>query len=648
MMQSIRDLASGWLGKIILLAIIVTMAFFGIESYFAANVDTYAAKIESPKKFWVFGGDELEIDTNEFNERFQRARDQQRQAQGEAFDEIAFGSVDNKRLVLDQLIDEKLLELAAKEAGLTLSPKQLQDSILNDPTFQVDGKFNADQYRLALKAYGFTPKAYEQYLINQRTPYLLAGMVQASGLASDKDVDEFLKLSGQTRDLRVIELPLPSAGSVAPTDDEIAAWYKANTSRYQSVEQVAVEYVEMDAASLPPPGPPSEETLRQLYEDAGARYRTEDQRSIAAILIKVAADADKAAADKALARARDVVTQARLPGADFAALAATYSDDEATKGSGGDYGVLEKDIFEKAFEEAALALQVDQVSEPVRTKDGWNIIKLTDLQPGEARPFEEVRAELEAQYNETAQERAFSEQVGKFTDRVFADDQKSLEGAAKLLGLPVQRTALFSRAGGDGIAALDEVRKAAFADEQIKDKLVSEGVELGANQLIFLRVIQHQPAAALPLAQVRERVVADINADKLSKAAKLQADTVLKRLQSGTSFDALATEFARTIVPMPQSPRMAQNPMMSSLFTEAFKVSRPNGGPSFGIAKLSEERYLAFEVSAVTDGDPGKLDAATRQSLRQQLAFARGDEERKALLKALRKRYNVTVVESRL
>ena len=61
MLQNIRDKSSGWIAYVILGLIIVTMAFFGIESYFAPKLETFSARIEGPAKFLGWGGQSVDI-----------------------------------------------------------------------------------------------------------------------------------------------------------------------------------------------------------------------------------------------------------------------------------------------------------------------------------------------------------------------------------------------------------------------------------------------------------------------------------------------------------------------------------------------------------------------------------------------------------
>ena len=53
------------------------------------------------------------------------------------------------------------------------------------------------------------------------------------------------------------------------------------------------------------------------------------------------------------------------------------------------------------------------------------------------------------------------------------------------------------------------MRKAAFEDAQKVDRQVSDPVEIEPNHVVVVHVIDVQPAAPLPLASIRDRVMAD-------------------------------------------------------------------------------------------------------------------------------------------
>lgn len=89
---------------------------------------------------------------------------------------------------------------------------------------------------------------------------------------------------------------------------------------------------------------------------------------------KLASEGD--ANKQAKAKADDILKQIKA-GGDFAELAKKYSQDSSAA-AGGDLGFFGKGQMVTEFENAAFALQVGQVSEVVKTKYGYHIIKVTE------------------------------------------------------------------------------------------------------------------------------------------------------------------------------------------------------------------------------------------------------------------------------
>jgi len=352
--------------------------------------------------------------------------------------------------------------------------------------------------------------------------------------------------------------------------------------------------------------------------------------------------------ESARKKALGIVVQARQPGADFAGLAKAQSDDVGSRDAGGDLGIMEEGAFGEAFDKAFKALKPGQVSDPVRLPDGWHVIRYSELVPGSVRPFEEVRAEIESTYLESENERTFNTAAGKLVDAV-SENAASLQPAAKALNLPLNRTALFTRNNGEGFAALPAVRKVAFSEAQVADREISDLIELEPRHVAVLRVVEHKPAAAIPLAQIRERVLGDLQADRSAKASRAQADALLARAAKGETLDALAAELARPVMPMNGITRNAPNSQLRALSNEVFRMGAPTPGKvQLGVASMAPGRYVLLEVTAIRDGDLTSLDAATRDSLRKSLAQMRGEQAATEYVKSLRRIYKVTVAEDRM
>lgn len=647
MLQTIRDKSSGWLAIVVLGLIILTMAFFGVESYFAPKVETYTARIEGPAKFLGFGGQHKDIEQNEFRRRFDQLRAEQRSQQGDAFDALKFESAENKRTLLDRMIDEEIAMLSAQRDGISASKAEVQKAILEIDAFKVDGTFSADQYRLALQSQGYTTASFEQLVSNGLIRSKLSEEIASSAFSSDDEVDDFAHLSQQTRDLIWLELPTPSLPAEPPSDKELRDWYQSNASRYQREENVAIEYVEVDAAAIPKIESVDEVTLRERYEQQKGRYVTEPQYLASHLLVNVPPDADKAVESAARDRAAALVAKARADGADFAALAKENSDDLGSKAEGGDLGAIEKGVFDPAFEQAVFALQAGQVSEPVRGPDGWHVIKLREIVPGVSRSFEDVHDELMAEVLESEHERAFSELSGRLVDLVYKDPS-ALAPAAQELGLPLLTAPAFTRNNGDGITALPAIRKAAFADPQKLERLVSDAIEVAPGHVVMLRVTDHQPAVTRPFEEVRDTVLADFNTDRLGKLAKEQAIALRERANKGESLDALAAELGRSVMTRAGVARRVRD-LPPTVVQEAFLLDHPKEGASrLAAARIDNDRYALVGITGVTDGDVNKIDEAMRALIRKQLAQGRGAVEARAYLEALRKEYTITVAEDRL
>src|SRR5262245_9928389 len=137
MLQNLRDKTSGWVAFVILASVTVPFAFFGITDYFQTHTDTFVARVNK-----------TEIDSAKFRERIEQYRAQAREQQGAAFDSNYFNDPTVKRQVLDRMVDEELLIDAARRAGGEASAARLRKEIEQIKAFEVDGKFDAAQYKM--------------------------------------------------------------------------------------------------------------------------------------------------------------------------------------------------------------------------------------------------------------------------------------------------------------------------------------------------------------------------------------------------------------------------------------------------------------------------------------------------------------------
>ncbi|HRO63801.1 peptidyl-prolyl cis-trans isomerase [Thermomonas sp.] len=655
MLQALRDKTTGWIAGIILTIVTVPFAFFGMESYMQQSVETYVARIAQPPTWWpsapnvwpiTYLWTSADIEADAFRQRVDLVRENMRQRQGDNFDPKQFESKDNKRRILDGLIDDQVLQFAAEQDDLAISDEEVRKAIQAMPDFQVDGVFNADRYQLILASQNppLTPTAFQDKIREGLKNDLIPAGIADSAFVTAAEIDRLARLLSETRDVNWVMLPLPPADTAPVTDAQITAWYDAHRSEFRKPESVRLEYVVVDGSILPKPAS-DDAALRQLYQQQIAKYSTPEQREVSHILVQVAANASESEKKAAEAKARRLAAEARAPGADFAALARANSDDAGSKNKGGDLGWIRKEDMVPAFGTAAFALPAGQISAPVKSEFGWHIIKVSEVRPAVQRPFEEVRADLERELAQGSQEREFNDLIGKLVDEVLKSPT-SLEPAAKAMGLTVQTTPAFTRAGGPGIAGDQKVLRAAFSDTLIQDGTASDPIEIGPDKTVLIRVFDHEPERALPLAQVRDAVIAAIRADRQRKAAAAAADALLKEAESkGLADAANAAKLAMGGLDGMQRGMPIPSQQAADVL---FNQPRPeNDRPRLGKA-LVGGAYMVYAIRAVHDGNLAQVTAQDRNTLREQMTMANGERAREAFIRALRARYQIKVAEDRL
>ena len=212
----------------------------------------------------------------------------------------------------------------------------------------------------------------------------------------------------------------------------------------------------------------------------------------------------------------------------------------------------------------------------------------------------------------------------------------------------MQKIGPFSRANASGIAANPAVLRSAFSEALVQDGTVSDPIEIAPNHTVLIRVVDHKPERALALADVRDRIVAAIRADRTKKASAAAADAFLARVVKGETLEAVAASQGLQATPIPALPRGA--PIPSPEANQAiFAVAKPAAGKvSAGKADLADGSYVVFAVSKVEPGAKDALQPAQRDQMRGQMAQMKGIDAAQAYVNAVRKRMKVEVAEDRL
>lgn len=134
----------------------------------------------------------------------------------------------------------------------------------------------------------------------------------------------------------------------------------------------------------------SEEEIRSYYEQYKESKFTEPAKVRAAhLLLRASANASKKQITQRKRDATRLLKTAKKGDAGaFLELIKNHSEDTQTRLRNGDLNYFERHglpMISKAFEEAAAALKVGEISEPVLTDRGYHLIRLTDRQPPQVK-----------------------------------------------------------------------------------------------------------------------------------------------------------------------------------------------------------------------------------------------------------------------
>jgi peptidyl-prolyl cis-trans isomerase D len=616
MLTTIREKAQGTFAWIILIVICVPFALWGIQNYVDTGKEAPVASV-GDKDFY-------QRDVNKAYEQYAQ------NFQGMTVDEQLL-----KQQSLDKLIKDEVLLQYAHAEGLVATDSSTRAFIETLPYFQTDGKFDDKRYKSLLTSQRMSSAEFVNKIKSALIMEQFQRSIIDSSFATQYAIDNFFKIQNQQRDVDYVNVAVEKI-TTQPSDQDIAAYYQQHQAEYKIPEQVSVEYVELSLGDIAKKIEVTDDKLRAYYEEQKEQYSTPERRKISHILFAVNAKTDD---KKALAKA--VKAQQDLKSKDFSAIAAEVSDDKLTAKKGGDLGLFIVGSMEKSFEEAASALKAGEVSKPVKSSFGYHLIKVTELVAGDVKSFETVKNEVTKAYQKAQAENAFYEAGEKLTQMSY-ENPDNLLTVSEALSLTVNKSGLFAKDKGDKIAAEQKIRDAAFSEEVLQGNN-SAPIELGADRLVVLRLLERKPATVRELNAVKQEVIVALNSDKASKQTIEQANKIKQRVQAGETIQKVAADLKLAVKESIGLTR-SKNALPEQLSDAIFKAAKPVAGKAttFAVGLPTGEQVVVslkkVALGVISDDDKKQMELAKKN-----LAKAFGQSEFNAMLASLQANADVSI-----
>ncbi len=619
-----------WL-KWSLALVCLTFVVFYIPSFL--RTDQTAAS--SPDRVASVG--DRTITANEFRRRYLAQVNAYRSSYGGNLSDAILQQLQVPQQVLQQMIEESAEIAEAEKMGITVSDEEVRSQIMAIPALQENGHFIGEQrYRALLRAQDppMTPSDFEQ---NVRQSLMLekfrTGLTEWMSV-SDAELEREYKLKNEKATLQVVAVLADNFKSqVNPGEAEIASYFKANEAKYRVPEQRKVRFVRIDTAEVAAKLEVPRSAVEQFYNDHLGTYTTPEEVRASHILLKTEGKDDA----QVRARAEDILKQVKA-GADFAALAKKYSEDDSNAGQGGDLDYFSRGRMVPEFENAAFALEPGQTSDLVKTQFGYHIIKVTDKKAAIKRDLSDsaLYQEIETQVRHDMAEAQVAEQTDALARE--ATTPQALDKAAASRGLKVEETGFFPRGGM--VAELGPQSPVSSLAFDLGDNAVSDPVTLPTGRVIFY-VSGKREAYSPKLDEVRAQVRDDIVQSKAAELAQKKAGELAAQLKGAPDFAkaAKAAGFeATTTQPLTRDsviPNIGKSPEV-----DAAAFSLPVGGVSGAIA--TPQGAAIVKLDSKQEVSPADF-AAARDKFRGDMLNARRSRFYQSYMEKARTRMKIDV-----
>jgi peptidyl-prolyl cis-trans isomerase D len=510
--------------KLLLGAIVVVFVFWGVGSWRSQKASRVA-----------FVNGEV-ITVEEYQKAYNNLIERLRQRYGNRLNGDLAKMFQVEKQALDTLINQKLILQEAKRLGFRVSDEELAAAIQQVGAFQNAGVFDGRLYRKVLGLNRMTPEEFEFAQRESIVTSKLSSFITDCVKVSDQETMEWFNWTNASVNVDFVRFEPNKYKNIKPSEDELKTFFDQRKSSYKTESMVKTRFLNFDPNAFLSKVQVTEEELRDYYDANPSEFETEKTVEARHILIRLDPDASPDAVEKGHAKALDILTMAK-GGEDFSKLAEKYSEGP-TKANGGYLGSFKKDMMVKPFADKAFSMNVGEISEPVRTRFGWHLIKVEKVNEASSVSFDEAKPKIQKTLaDERAKNLAYDEAEAIYEASFEGDD---LAIIAEKRNLILQSTDFFTRKGPQKeVQTPDKFASAAF---NLNVMEISEILNLGDGYFI-LQVVDKKPERIPEFGEVTAKIRTDFIKEKQEEKARKEADALLSALKNNQSIDVESKKY---------------------------------------------------------------------------------------------------------
>ena len=489
---------------------------------------------------WVAKVNDHLISYSEFKRALKSVREYYREQYGDkAEDYMKFFSLEE--MTLQELIREKVLLDEATAKGIVVSDQELQGAIRKMGAFHgKNGRFEKQLYVKQLRRYGLAPLEFEESQRQGMASNNLKLLILDSVKVSDGELWGTFVMNNDRISLKYMKFnPDKLTEEPEVSDETVKDYFEKNKEEFKIPEKRQIQYIELDNSDFFDEVELNDDRIMDYYEqNKETKYKTDEQVKASHILILSSQEDSEENQKAAREKAEEVQKLASKPEADFAALAAQFSEDKGNKDKGGELGWFERKKMVPEFADAAFAMSEGEVSGVIKTMFGYHIIKVFGKREAGYTPLIEAAAEIRKTLKQSeAAKLALLKAESIFSELKPGSD---LVEYAKENDLKADMPLAFEIRGK--IAGVADAFKLSSEAFKLSQDEISNPIS-GRNKVYLIKLIKIEPEKEPGLDEVEEKVRQKvIDVQKSMMLAKI-ADQARLKLVAGEPPEKVATEF---------------------------------------------------------------------------------------------------------
>lgn len=632
MLDNLRKGASKVMGTLLFLVLILSFALWGIPNYTrditSNTIATVGGAQLTADEFRRFTEEQLQQLSLQAGRRL--TRENARLAyQIQQFQQGNFNA-DLDRDLLGFQINQMLLEEKAKSLGLSMSDATLVAAIRNDPAYQgADKKFSREVFDEKLRQLGMTEAGYFR---ERRSSGLREQILRSlvSGLAPSKAmIDIAHQYQEEKRTISWFALDPAKQPKIADPDEaKLKEQYELSKRQFVQLETRKITLMKLTREAIRAGAKVTDGEVKAAWEKDPEAWNIPERRRVQQIVCKTKDECEGVA--KEIAGGKSFL---------MAAL--------ETNGARGrlDQGLVSRSSIPDAKMAATVfELPLNKLSEPLETRAGVLLVRVTEIAAARKRTFEEVAKDVHEELVQLKEREVATRMREQIEDLRGAG--KSLKEIGGSMKLEVKEIASIDKAGRgpDGKPALteqDAARIVASAFDGPKE-VPRDPIELADGTEAWVEVQSITPQRDKPLDEVKDDVRKLWIEAETRKALTKAADEIAKKIKAGTSLADAAKAAAATVETSEPFKRSSGG---GKVPPTAIRLAFTLAKGAVGTAETTDGKSRV--VFVVTDITPAKAPTADEaDKLKTGLAFQLQNDAQSLYVQALRKEIGVSIDEA--